>query len=276
LATSRPTESRRGALSLGGTPILLYHGLSSYADLDCSSRARKYWVLAGHFRDQLASICAMGHHVISLGELWTWNWDPGREGLPAVVTFDDGLSSDYEVAFPLLLEAALPAEFFVSTANVGRKGFLTWQQVNEMQRAGMSFQSHSHDHVDLVRLPIRERERQLKVSKQILEARLGQKVEFIAVPYGRLSTEVTELAVEAGYRAVCTSRSWPKRPGSRLVNRVAVYAKTSPHAFKQLLAGNLSSFAIRAAQEAMLFFPKLIVSHFTQSHQNHIGLEKIR
>jgi len=235
----------------------------------------KYWVSAVQFRKHLACIRREGRRVAQLRELWRFSAASGRESPPIALTFDDGRGSDYEFAFPLLLEADIRAEFFVNTANVGTKGFLSWEQMSEMRRAGMSFQSHGHDHVDLARLPFREKERQLKLSKQILEARLGSEVEFIAVPYGRLSTELVGVAMQVGYRAVCTSRSWPTRLGGQLVNRVAVYAHTDHRTFKALLMGRPFIYAARLARTAMLFLPKFVFEHFFQPRAGATGLENV-
>ena len=41
--------------------------------------------------------------------------------LPAVIlTFDDGLVTDYEIAFPLLAEFGQRAVFFLNTATIGQ------------------------------------------------------------------------------------------------------------------------------------------------------------
>jgi peptidoglycan/xylan/chitin deacetylase (PgdA/CDA1 family) len=190
-----------------------------------------------------------------------WAGLAGREnGGPSVVlTFDDGRASDFEVAFPLLLEAGTRAEFFVNTAAIGRPGFLSWRQMAEMQARGMSFQSHGHDHVDLTPLPRRVVEWQLDESKRRLEDRLGSPVEFLAAPYGRLSRRVVEVAGQVGYRAVCTSRSWPARPGARLVDRIAIYRHTTPGEFSRLLGGHAIPYVIRAARATLLFAPKRLL-----------------
>ena len=263
----------RGRLGLGGTPVFLYHGLTLSSIPGYPLGERKYWVSAAQFRDHLALTRREGHQVVLLRDFWNSADGSKRQHLPVALTFDDGNCSDYEIAFPLLLEAGNRAEFFVNTAAVGRKGFLSWQQINEMRRAGMSFQSHSHDHVDLSILPLRERERQLKLSKQILEARLGREVEFVAVPYGGLSTEVVEVAMQVGYRAVCTSRSWPAQPGAQLVNRAVVYSNTSPRAYEGLLVGRPTSYAIRTAREAILFLPKRVLLRFLRPQAVAAALE---
>ena len=259
MATSQLIGGRFG---LSGTPVFLYHGLARLSARQRPLCERKYWVSTAQFRDHLALIHREGRQVVLLRELWNSTDVSKRQNLQVALTFDDGNSSDYEIAFPLLLEAGYRAEFFVNTSTVGTKGFLNWQQIGEMQRAGMSFQSHSHDHVYLSRLSLLETERQLKLSKQILEDRLGREVEFVAVPYGDLSSETIEVAKRTSYRALCTSWSWPARPGAILVNRVVLYSFTDQYGYKKLLSGSPASYAIRAGREAALFLPKRLLLRF--------------
>jgi len=242
--------------------VFLYHGLTGSSAPPCPLRERKYWVSEAQFRDQLALIRRGGRHVVLLRELWNTTEGSKQQNLQVVLTFDDGNSSDYEIAFPLLREIGFQAEFFINTATVGTNGFLSWQQIIEMQRAGMSFQSHSHDHVYLSRLSLGETERQLKLSKQILEGRLGREVEFVALPYGDMSSETVAVAMRTSYRALCTSWSWPARPGTNLVNRVVVYSSTSQRAYSELLAGRPARYATRIAREAALFLPKRALLRF--------------
>jgi len=249
----------RGRFGLSGTPVLLYHGLTRSAAPDCPLREKKYWISSAQFREHLALIRRQGGQVVCLGEFWNSTGLYKPQNLQVALTFDDGNCSDYEIAFPLLLEAGYKAVFFINTATVGTKRFLNWQQIAEMHRAGMSFQSHSHDHLSLSRLPIREIEWQLKLSKTILADRLGVEVQFLAVPYGDVSSDLLEVATRTGYQAVCTSRSWPARPGMNLMNRVVVYSLTRQRAYERLLAGSLVTYSIRAGREAALFLTKRVL-----------------
>ena len=252
----------RDRFNLAGTPVFLYHGLTLSSIPECPIRERKYWVSAAQFRGHLACIGREGRQAVLLREVWDSTDGPKQQNLTVALTFDDGNSSDYDIAFPLLLEAGKRAEFFVNTSTVGKKGFLSWQQINEMQREGMCFQSHSHEHVYLSRLTSREIEWQLRLSKNILEARLGREVEFIALPYGNLSAVVVAVAKHVGYRAVCTSWSWPARPGTQLVNRIVVNSNTSARAYEGLLATRPTGYAIRAARGAVMCLPKRVLLRF--------------
>lgn len=247
------------AVRLGGVPVLLYHGLAPSGAAEVPAGERKYWIPVEKFCGHLERIRRGGYRPHLLGEVW--NGPPALgNGRPAVVlTFDDGRASDFEVAFPLLLEAGAQAEFFVNTATIGRPGFVSWRQMAEMQARGMSFQSHGHDHVDLTPLPRRAVEWQLDESKRRLEDRLGRRVEFLAAPYGRLTRRVVEIAGQVGYRAVCTSRSWPARPGARLVTRVAVYPHTTPGELSRLLDRHPLPYAARTARAALVYWPKRLL-----------------
>jgi peptidoglycan/xylan/chitin deacetylase (PgdA/CDA1 family) len=128
-----------------------------------------------------------------------------------------------------------------------------------MQRAGLSFQSHSHDHVVLVGLPAASLERQLRDSKHLLEDRLGAPVDFLAAPYGLLNGSVVRAAREAGYRAVATSWNWPARPGARRMSRIAVYQTTTGGDFSELLHGRPSILVQRVGRDLLAHIPKRVM-----------------
>ncbi|MHA1280623.1 MAG: polysaccharide deacetylase family protein, partial [Candidatus Helarchaeota archaeon] len=54
-----------------------------------------------------------------------------------ILTFDDGLISDYEFAFPLLKANGLRATFFITAENVGKAGYANFNQLRIMAEAGM-------------------------------------------------------------------------------------------------------------------------------------------
>ena len=248
---------------LKGVPVFVYHGLTGVNEIDVPVRERKYWVRYISFVDQLRQISRSGYSVRLLNELGE------EQGAASVVlTFDDGRVSDYELAYRALLEAKMKAHFFVNTATVGLPGHLNWRQVIEMQRAGMSFQSHSHEHIYLTRLRRASLEAQLADSKCMLEDRLGSRVNFLAVPYGDVNRRVLEVARQVGYEAVCNSRSWPARPNASCVNRVAVFHDTGSQDFKRLLTGSLVAYLPRTALEAIKYVPKRFLLNFKPISQS--------
>ena len=243
------SSTRRGAplvrLMLPGVPIFNYHGLAESVPQEASPAARQYWLSPTQFRSQLAHIRQEGFHVALLDELKDRAVSPVPKSPVVVVTFDDGLVTDYEIAFPLLAEFGQRAVFFLNTSTIGRTGYLTWAQVAEMQRNGMSIQSHSHRHVDLTVLPSLTLESELIESKRRLEDRLGSQVDFLAAPHGVLDRRVVRRAFAVGYRAVCSTRCWPARPGTSVFTRITLRNDVRIEEFHGFLTGKLWPYARR-------------------------------
>jgi peptidoglycan/xylan/chitin deacetylase (PgdA/CDA1 family) len=246
-------------LTLSGAPVLMYHGLGAAVPADAGTRETKYWVAPAAFARQLAQIREAGQRVRRLYEFWSGEPDAPENQSSVVLTFDDGRATDYEVAFPLLLAAGARAEFFINTATIERAGHLTWSQIVEMHRAGMSFQSHAHDHVLLPALPERLIRNELQTSKRLIEDRVGRGVDFLAAPYGLLDRRVIDVAREVGYQAVCSSRSWPARPGGAIVHRVAVYRETAAARFAGILARQPRAYLPSVARTALAYLPKRVL-----------------
>lgn len=258
MATGELTMRPSAVPGVPGVPIFMYHVLTEPTEAVGPDGGAKYRLPAAVFREHLTLIKSQGFRPALVGRLW--DQQHSADARPAVgLTFDDGDVSNYTLAYPALVEADARADFFVNTATVGRSGFLSWPQIAEMQRAGLSFQSHSHDHVVLVGLPAAALERQLRDSKHLLEDRLGAPVDFLAAPYGLLNRPVVRAAQEAGYRAVCTSWSWPARPDVKTMSRIAVYQTTTAVDFSQLLHGRPSIFVRRMACALLAHIPKRVL-----------------
>lgn len=245
---------------VGGVPVFMYHGLLRDGDRTPAGEDARFWISTSTFRAQLAALRAAGARSPTLDELWAARMAADERGpRPAVLTFDDGRASDFEVAFPLLEEVGARAEFFVNTATIGTAGHLGWPEMRLMARGGMSLQSHSHDHVILVGLSVTRLREQLGDSRRRLEDGLGGPVHYLAAPYGLVSSRVVGSALDAGYRAVCTSGEWMARPGARTISRLALYASTTIGEFCQLLRGEVGPLARRRLRVALAYLPKRVV-----------------
>src|SRR6266403_218777 len=98
--------TRRVRLATGSFAYLMFllHEIADERDSGPHSPKQKYAVTVTQFRDQLAEIRNGGYQVSSVREIARLADGVGQNSL-AGITFDDGGSSDYEKAFPLLLEA---------------------------------------------------------------------------------------------------------------------------------------------------------------------------
>jgi peptidoglycan/xylan/chitin deacetylase (PgdA/CDA1 family) len=93
----------------GRAILLMYHRVNDEADPFFPSMPRTV------FEEQL-DFLQRSYHVTGLEEAVSW-LRGGAQGPPRVVlTFDDGYSDTYDVAFPALRRRRLPATLFLSTA----------------------------------------------------------------------------------------------------------------------------------------------------------------
>jgi peptidoglycan/xylan/chitin deacetylase (PgdA/CDA1 family) len=158
-----------------------------------------------------------GHcDVVSLSDLVA---RPAAGRPQVAITFDDGYADNHAHAFPLLAARGLTATFFVTAGFLERDDGvmaqladtwrtpveqlapLTWEQVEEMRSAGMTFGSHTWSHPNLMRIDPADAEHELRLSRRVLEARLSAPVSAIAYPWGKLRRHVTERTFAAAARA---------------------------------------------------------------------------
>lgn len=76
---------------------------------------------------------------------------------------------------------------------------LSWDDIAVMAGAGIEFGSHTVSHMLLDQASGREMRSELRASKEALEYRLKQPVEFVAYPNGNYNDEVLAASKECGY-----------------------------------------------------------------------------
>jgi peptidoglycan/xylan/chitin deacetylase (PgdA/CDA1 family) len=130
--------------------------------------------------------------------------------------------------------------FFVSAGNIGTPGFLSRQQIREMQAMGMLIGSHGVNHRAFDIMGIDEARRQMATSKAILEEMLDRPVDHLAFPGGRHNRLVVEAAYEAGYRFLFTM-IWGVNhvvsAGPALLRRDVIVRGMSNEEFLDLIVG---------------------------------------
>ena len=107
------------------------------------------------FEWQMKYLVDHGYHSITIDELYAFLEGKGTlPERPVLITFDDGYVDNYTNAYPILKKYNLKATIFIVTGFVSkRKGYLTWDQLREMERNGITAQSHTVTHAPLPELP---------------------------------------------------------------------------------------------------------------------------
>ena len=74
-----------------------------------------------------------------------------------LITIDDGFKSFYLEAWPYLKKNKIPFILFVSTKPVGKNGYMTWDQIREIEQESFTLIGHhSHSHEYLIDETINE------------------------------------------------------------------------------------------------------------------------
>ncbi len=120
------------------------------------------------------------------------------------LSFDDGLKSCFDGALPVLVERDIPAVFYLVSGLVGQslepddpvarqvfgfKGagttldFLSWDDCRKMAASGMTFGSHTCNHIKLSESDAGTARREMAESKAVIEREVGA-CDHFCPPYG--------------------------------------------------------------------------------------------
>ena len=244
-------------------PILMYHQIGR--PLPGAGPGGEA-VSSGCFARQMLALRRAGYRVIPLGALARRpEQRPGTgPGRVAVLTFDDGLRGQMLHAVPVLERLGLPATFFLVAGAIGTERPLphlgadpsaggrtpaewlplSWDEARRLRERGFEIGSHALSHRSLGGLEPAEIETEVRLSKEILERRLGVRVETFAYPfgsraYGDFGPATRDLLRGAGYRAACTTVVGTNRPGSDALalRRLPVEEADGPFRLRCKLAG---------------------------------------
>jgi peptidoglycan/xylan/chitin deacetylase (PgdA/CDA1 family) len=228
--TPAPTISKPVVDQTAQTIIFCYHRLVDKVRYPGTE------ITPAMFEQQMKMLKDRGITVISLQDLLAWK--RGEKNIPprcAVISFDDGWKSQYEVAWPIMKKLGYTFTMFIYTegvagASLGGGQAITWEMLGDMRDNGIDIQAHSATHQDLreghtimVMEPDHKRtkkkltgaeyeqwlQNEVVGCKTLLEQRLGIKVNCFAVPYGFYNEHVKEIARSNGYEAMFTVYGQP-------------------------------------------------------------------
>ena len=191
-----------------------------------------------------------------------------------ILTFDDGLISDYEKAFPVLREKQIKATFFVTVENIGKPGYMDIVQIREMASYGMEIGSHGLQHQYLVSLSSLQARQEIEVSKDKLEQALGAAVFSFAPVGGHFKSWMLDFAEESGYSAFASMN-----PGGTVLDtskKLIVFRRNHIQSHHQdpyvcsLLNGDRKTIVKNVIRYQLLGLPKRLLGMKTYDHLKHI------
>ena len=107
-----------------------------------------------------------------------------------LLTIDDAFTSFYENAWPILKDEKIPFILFVSTEAVGNKGYMSWDQIKEIEKEKFAYiGNHSHSHDYLTKFTFQKFVEDIEESIKIFSDKLGYNPTFFSYPFGEYNLE---------------------------------------------------------------------------------------
>lgn len=192
METTAPAEEELTFASVT-VPILLYHHISDTIDT-------QYNVRPENFAAQMKWLYDNGYQTVTIAEvaeaIRNQKSLPTR---PVVITFDDGYLDVYQNAYPVLQQYDYVATFYIIANTVDTRKNLSTNKLLNLIQSGWEIGSHSMTHVDLNEND--QWETEIVGSKDLLEEKLGVKIETFAYPYGLAKPSVIAYTIDSGYAA---------------------------------------------------------------------------
>ncbi len=143
-----------------------------------------------------------GYHGVTTEQVYRYYADgqplPAR---PVLLSFDDNVGNHYTTARPLLARYGFTAAFFIMTITLGKNGYMSATQLQELDRQGFDVHPHTWDHQMVTKYRTGgDWHAELVEPKRELEALLGHPTPFFAYPFGVYDVASAAQVKAYGYR----------------------------------------------------------------------------
>ena len=118
-----------------------------------------------------------------------------------LLTIDDAFESFYKNAWPILKKNKIPFVLFVSTREIGKFGYMNWDQIIEVEKSNLAtIGNHSHSHEYLVDWEDDKIKIDLVTSMKIFKENLGYAPKVFSYPFGEYSENFRKIILDLGFK----------------------------------------------------------------------------
>jgi len=242
-------------------PFLIYHDILPEGD--------PYTLNQEVFVKQIELLKKLTFSAITVNEFLALNSEILKNNIPHIcLTFDDGYKPNYDICVPLLLKYGFKATFYITTGWIDSEVGFSMQQIKDMASKGMQIGSHTVNHVFLPNVSDEAVYTELKESKKTLEKIINDEVTSLSLPGGRNKKKITEIAIELGYKSICTSEykmnTHNTTPFS--LGRVPIKRTFTQELFKNIISGDQATWkSMKLKQDIKFIIQKIIGNKFYHS-----------
>ncbi len=191
------------SLAADSAVILLYHHVAEDTPPSTTTSPADFDAHLRYLRDNEFTVIALDTMIENL-----------RSGQPlpdkaVVITFDDGYSSIFDTAFPMLESYGYPFTLFLSTEPIDNRhsNYMDWEQIRAMSDAGVIIANHMVDHPYMLEARGSESDEQrlarlradLMRAEGRIEEETGQSHRYLAYPYGEYDPAIKSMLEELGF-----------------------------------------------------------------------------
>jgi peptidoglycan/xylan/chitin deacetylase (PgdA/CDA1 family) len=196
-----PPRSDQTLVSWSGpVPILMYHVI---ADPPATARLPGLFVDPDTFRAQMSWLSRHGYAAVSLNQVYDAWFKGGKlPERPVVLTFDDGYRGTFVYAGRTLRRLRWPGDLNMLVKNLGTE--LTDPMVERLIEDGWELDAHTISHLDLTTMSGARLRREVAGSREILQRRFHQPVNFFCYPAGKFDGDTVRAVRRAGYLGATT------------------------------------------------------------------------
>jgi len=139
------------------------------------------------FDEQMKMIRESNYKFYNPG-LFISEFDNPKNEKEILITIDDGFKSFYNEAWPYLKKNQIPFILFISTEPVGKNGYMSWDEIKEIEKSEIGFIGHhSHTHEYLIDMSNKEFINDIETATKIFKEKLGYVPKIFSYPFGEYS-----------------------------------------------------------------------------------------
>ena len=246
-------------------PVIMYHRVIE--DRDEEKGVHGTYITVEKFEEHMKYLKDKGYQTVTFEDLKNGNYrhrfDKGNKWI--VLTFDDGYKDNYTHAFPILKKYGFKSVIYL----LGTLKYNKWDvdnpenpekkfplmddnEILEMQEYGIEFGGHSMTHSKMSRIDKNIAHEEIVESRDILEKKLGKKMNCFAYPYGDRDEGVKEFVKEEGYEFAVATDSGDISFQEDLYNirRIGIFPTNGLRSFKRKTSGKYNFIKIKREQRA--------------------------
>jgi len=188
-------------------PILMYHSISNDKN--------NFSVNVDDFYKQMKTMINFGYKSVNLNEVLNNN-----DEKKFVITFDDGYEDVFINALPIINELKLKATCFIVSNQIGKKNvwdinkenipeinLMNEEQISTWHKNGLEIGSHSLDHINLKKLSLDKKTKQIVEPKNLFKEKFNINVNSFSYPFGAYDEACFKIIKENYDFAVTARRS---------------------------------------------------------------------